>query len=127
MYSRNDISDSLNVFVGYRLSFDSSSGILCQAQNHPNHVVNKSHYPDSLVNPNFRYIDYTLVLRITITNESLGELSKVYITFGQVTQLLASTPPVEIRNPPQWKLRVDPSSGKVLGLDSPAGNMVLIR
>lgn len=109
MYSRNNISDSLNMFVGYRLSFDSSSGILCQAQNHPNHVVNKSHYPKNPVNPNFCYIDYTLVLRIIITNESLGELSKVYMTFGQVTQLLAKTPSVEIRNPPQWKYGLTPA------------------
>ena len=125
MYSDSNISDSLNVFVGYRHSIDSSSRISSQAQNHSNHVANKSHYTKNPVNPNFRYIDYTLVLRITITNESLYrltkviELTKVHLDFRKSyrVKLLANTPPVEIRNPLQWKLGFDPRSG----------NMVLIR
>jgi hypothetical protein len=90
--------------VGYRLLFDSSIKISSQAQNHPNHVVNKSHYTDSLVNLYFGYIDNTLVLRITITNESSPKLSKVIQTFGQVSQLLASTPSSgNYESPLQWK------------------------
>ena len=84
--------------------------------------------------------DFRSITLVCMTNESKGRLSFydfwsprlskvcmtfVHITFWQVTQLLAKTPSVEIRNPlqwkyespPQWKLRVDPSDG----------NMVLIR
>lgn len=100
-HSDSNISDSWNVSCGYLIRCVESIKILSQAQNHQNHVVIKSHYPKYPVNPYFRYIDYTLVLRITITNESLGELSKVYITFGQVTQLLSMTPAVEIRTDPR--------------------------
>lgn len=131
MYSRNDISDSLNVFVGYRHSIDSSSRILCQAQNHQNHVANKSHYTKNPVNPNFRYIDNILVLNESPTNESLYRLTKVieltkvhldfrksYSTIFRLCHQLSSswTPAVEIRNPAQWKYESPPQWK--LGFDS---------
>ena len=105
IYIKSYISDFLNVSCGYLIRYVESIKISSQAQNYKNHVAIKSHYPDSPVNLSFRTIDYTLVLRITITNESLGELSKVYMTFGQVTQLLAMTPSSgNMDIPLQWKL-----------------------
>jgi len=66
------------------------------------------------------YLDF-----LSITNENLYrltkviELTKIHLDFRKSysAKLLAKTPPVEIMNPLQWKLRVDPRSG----------NMVLIR
>jgi len=68
--------------------------------------------------------DFRSMTFVHMTNESKGRLSfydfwsprlsKVgitfdHITFGQVAKLLAKTPPVEIRNPLQWKYESPPS------------------
>ena len=116
MQCRLFLSGTTDSVVGYLIRWDESIKISSQAQNHQNHVANKSHYTDSLVNPNFGYIDNTLVLRITITNESLYrltkviELTKVHLDFRKSyrVKLLANTPPVEIRNPLQWKYELTP-------------------
>jgi hypothetical protein len=86
--------------------------------------------------------DFRSMTFVHMTNESKGRLSfynfrsprlsKVYmtfdhITFGQVTQLLAKTPPVEIRNPLQWKYGPQRSEDMPKALDPRSGNMVLIR
>ena len=68
--------------------------------------------------------DFRSITFVHMTNESIGRLSfydfwsprlsKVcmtfgHITFGQVAKLLAKTPPVEIRNPLQWKYGLTPA------------------
>ena len=104
MQCRLFLSGTTDSVVGYLIRWVESIKISSQAQNHSNHVANKSHYTKNPVNPYFRYIDYTLVLRITITNESsprltkVIELTKVHLDFRKSyrVKLLAKTPPVEI-------------------------------
>ena len=81
MQCRLFLSGTTDSAVGYLIRLVESIKISSQAQNHKNHVANKSHYTKKPVNPYFRYIDNTLVLRITITNESLYRLTKVHLDF----------------------------------------------
>lgn len=100
--------------VGHLIRLGESIKISSQAQNHSNHVANKSHYTDSLVNPYFWYIDYTLVLRITITNESLYRLTKVHLDFRMCHQFSSGcTPSSGNKEPPPVEICVDPLSGNM--------------
>ena len=97
IYIKNNISDSLNVSCGYLIRHVESIKISSQAQNRPNHVAIKSHYPKYPVNLYFRTIDIYF---------SIGDLSFRIdsVTFGQVgsnfwprpLQWKYGTPPVEI-------------------------------
>ena len=80
-------------------------------------VVIKSHYPKYPVNLSFCTIDSKLVYNESLTNESLGKLSKVIeLTKVQVdfrksysTNFCPSSEATLLQDPPQWKYRVPPT------------------
>ena len=76
-------------------------------------VVNKSHYTKLLVNLSFWGIDGNFDSIRIVTKERIRNESWIWNESG-TSKKSAWPPPVEIWNPLQWKLGLDPSSGNMV-------------